>query len=120
MVLTLVHGNGVMRVFADEGRVEPCGLPRFWCTAIMDLLVMEPLAVVVTAMAFLPSRWGQVSANPVGERPANLVVALGNSFDILRVVLRDEGYRWKWVTAAGRPRFADTRDRGVRCVRDAT
>jgi len=52
-----------------------------------------------------------------GEWPANLVLAQGDSFGILRIVLRAEGYRWGWVTAVGQPKFADAPDHGVRCVR---
>jgi hypothetical protein len=56
-------------------------------------------------------------AIPGGDWPANLVVAQADSFGILRIALKAERYRWAWVTASGQPRFEDSPDHGVACVR---
>jgi hypothetical protein len=52
-----------------------------------------------------------------GTPPRNLVVAQSDSFGVLRIALRADGYRWEWVTAAGQPAFEDAPAHGVRCVR---
>ena len=54
---------------------------------------------------------------PVGPQPENLVAAQADSFGILELTLKAEGYRWAWVTAAGQPAYADASDRVVPCVR---
>ncbi len=46
-------------------------------------------------------------AIPPGPQPVDLQVAQADSFGVLRLVLRADGYRWAWVTAAGQPAFAD-------------
>jgi hypothetical protein len=52
-----------------------------------------------------------------GPRPANLAAAQDDSFGVLRLTLRAEGYRWAWATAPGQPAFEDRSDGLVSCVR---
>lgn len=46
-------------------------------------------------------------AIPGGTAPALLEAAQARSFGVLRLTLRANGYRWRWVTAAGQPAFSD-------------
>ncbi|MGH2637199.1 MAG: metallophosphoesterase [Actinomycetota bacterium] len=57
---------------------------------------------------------------PGGAFPENLEVAQADSFGILRLTLKADGYRWAWVTAPGQPEFADASDGRVDCVRAVT
>lgn len=59
-------------------------------------------------------------ALPSGAAPDNLASAQADAFGILRLALRTETYRWRWVSAAGQPGFDDASDHGVRCVRAAS
>lgn len=54
---------------------------------------------------------------PRGPFPDNLVVAQADAFGILRITLRTDGYRWRWVTAAGQPTFRDSSGGDVACIR---
>jgi hypothetical protein len=56
-------------------------------------------------------------ALPSGTAPKNLVSAQADAFGILRLTLKAEAYRWRWVSATGQPAFDDASDHGVRCVR---
>lgn len=56
-------------------------------------------------------------AIPGGTYPENLVVAQADAFGVLRIVMKAEGYRWRWLTAAGQPAFQDASDGRVPCVR---
>jgi hypothetical protein len=56
-------------------------------------------------------------ALPSGTAPENLLSAQADAFGILRLTLKAETYRWRWVSAAGQPAFDDASDHGVRCVR---
>ena len=52
-----------------------------------------------------------------GEPPENLTAAQADTFGILRLTLKTEGFAWAWVSAAGQPVFEDASARSVRCVR---
>jgi acid phosphatase type 7 len=56
-------------------------------------------------------------AIPAGTRPANLAAAQANAFGVLRLSLRADGYRWRWVSARGQPGFDDASEGAVACVR---
>jgi hypothetical protein len=56
-------------------------------------------------------------ALPSGAAPDNLASAQANAFGILRLTLKTQSYRWRWVSAAGQPAFDDASDHGVRCRR---
>jgi hypothetical protein len=56
-------------------------------------------------------------ALPSGTRPDNLVAAQAQAFGVLKLTLKTERYRWRWVSAAGQPAFADASGHAVRCVR---
>jgi hypothetical protein len=59
-------------------------------------------------------------AIPGGQWPENLAEAQADSFGVLLISLKPQGYRWAWATAAGQPRFRDTSDGGVKCSRVAS
>lgn len=52
-----------------------------------------------------------------GTRPTSLAAAQSNAFGVLRLTLKAEGYRWRWVSAHGQPAFGDTSEGSVPCVR---
>jgi acid phosphatase type 7 len=56
-------------------------------------------------------------AIPKGTRPANLAAAQAAAFGVLRLTLKADGYRWRWVSARGQPGFVDASDGRVACVR---
>ena len=56
-------------------------------------------------------------AIPAGPRPKALATAQANAFGVLRLTLRAEGYRWRWVSAKGQPAFEDISDGAASCVR---
>lgn len=56
-------------------------------------------------------------AIPSGTRPETLATAQADAFGVLRLSLRAEGYRWRWVSARGQPAFDDASDGAVPCVR---
>jgi hypothetical protein len=56
-------------------------------------------------------------AIPAGTRPKALATAQAKAFGVLRLTLRAEGYRWRWVSAKGQPAFEDTSDGAASCVR---
>jgi calcineurin-like phosphoesterase family protein len=56
-------------------------------------------------------------AIPSGARPKALAAAQANAFGVLRLTLKAEGYRWRWVSARGQPAFGDASDGVVSCVR---
>jgi hypothetical protein len=56
-------------------------------------------------------------ALPSGTRPDNLVSAQADAFGVLKLTLKADRYRWRWVSAAGQPAFDDASGHAVRCVR---
>src|SRR5262245_14673048 len=56
-------------------------------------------------------------AIPAGKRPATLATAQAAAFGVLRLSLKQDGYRWRWVSARGQPAFDDASDGAVSCVR---
>jgi hypothetical protein len=52
-------------------------------------------------------------ALPSGTRPDNLVAAQAQAFGVLKLTLKTERYRWRWVSAAGQPAFADASGHAV-------
>ena len=56
-------------------------------------------------------------AIPSGARPKTLAAAQANAFGVLRLTLKAQGYRWRWVSARGQPAFDDASRGTVPCVR---
>jgi hypothetical protein len=56
-------------------------------------------------------------ALPSGARPDNLVAAQARAFGVLKLTLKADRYRWRWVSSAGQPAFDDASGHAVRCVR---
>jgi len=56
-------------------------------------------------------------ALPSGTRPDNLVAAQADAFGVLKLTLKADRYRWRWVSAGGQPAFDDASEHAVRCVR---
>ena len=56
-------------------------------------------------------------ALPSGTAPDNLVAAQADAFGVLKLTLKTDRYRWRWVSADGQPAFDDASEHAVRCVR---
>jgi hypothetical protein len=56
-------------------------------------------------------------ALPSGTAPDNLVAAQADAFGVLKLTLKADRYRWRWVSADGQPAFDDASEHAVRCVR---
>jgi len=56
-------------------------------------------------------------ALPSGATPDNLVAAQADAFGVLKLTLKADRYRWRWVSAAGQPAFDDASDDQAKCVR---
>jgi hypothetical protein len=56
-------------------------------------------------------------ALPSSTAPDNLVSAQANAFGVLKLTLKTDRYRWRWVSADGQPAFDDAAEHAVRCVR---